>query len=104
KGMRVVALGGEEVDKIGEAAAIAGHRGLVAGLCRGDEGSSELMLREGRSEIGIGGPNLGLARELQRIEIGVRLISSCLGFAHPVVPNEAVEQLPAELKPHALCL
>ena len=98
---RIVALGGEEVDEIGDATAIAGQRAVVAGLCRGDEGNGELMLREGRLEVGIGGPHLGLARKLQRVEIGPRLIAPRLGFAHPVVPDEAVEQLPAELKPDA---
>ena len=98
---RIVALGGEEVDEIGDATAIAGQRAVIPGLRRGDEGNGELMLREGRLEVGIGGPHFGLARELQRVEIGPRLIASRLGFAHPIVPDEAVEQLPAELQPDA---
>ena len=95
---RIVTLGGEEVDEIGDATAVAGQRAVISGLRRRDEGNGELMLREGRLEVGIGGPHLGLARELQRVEIGPRLVPSRLGFAHPVVPDEAVEQLPAELQ------
>jgi hypothetical protein len=38
---------------------------------------------------------------LQRVEIGSRLISPRFGFAHPVVPDEAFKQLPAELGPDA---
>src|SRR6202040_351321 len=52
---RIVALGGEEIDEIGDATAVSGQRAVICGLCRGDEGDGELMLREGRLEVGIGG-------------------------------------------------
>lgn len=99
--MDAIALGGEEVDKIGDAAAIADQRAIIAGFCRGNEGDGQLMMRKGRLKIRIGGPDLGLARELQRVEIGSRLISPRLGFAHSIVANKAVEQFPAELEPYA---
>ncbi|HEX3412228.1 MAG TPA: hypothetical protein VHT00_10950 [Stellaceae bacterium] len=84
---RIVPLSGEKVDKIGDATAIAGQRAVISGFRRGDEGNGELMLREGRLKVGIRGPNLSLARELQRVEIGSRLISSRFGFAHPGCPE-----------------
>ena len=52
-------------------------------------------------EVGIRGPHLGLARKLQRVEIRPGLIAPRLGFAHPIVPDEAVEQFPAKLKADA---